>query len=64
MKGDGEANLNFHVLVAYQCRNTQRLRKDIRAAAMKPDMEMLTCIICQELLHNYVRLQAWSAFII
>lgn len=45
-KGDGGAQ-SEHAVVTYQCRNTQTY------AAMKPDvMETLTCIICQELLHD------------
>ncbi|XP_036777836.2 E3 ubiquitin-protein ligase CHFR isoform X4 [Manis pentadactyla] len=58
MKGDGEPGLNLPVLVTDQCRDTPAL-KDVRAAAMKPDKmeETLTCIICQDLLHDCVSLQ-------
>ncbi|XP_039327626.1 E3 ubiquitin-protein ligase CHFR isoform X4 [Saimiri boliviensis] len=55
MRGD----LNLEVLVAQPCRNTQTVQDDIRAAAGKPDKmeETLTCIICQDLLHDCVSLQ-------
>nr|XP_017536184.2 E3 ubiquitin-protein ligase CHFR isoform X1 [Manis javanica] len=58
MKGDGDPGLNLPVLVTDQCRHTPAL-KDVRAAAMKPDKmeETLTCIICQDLLHDCVSLQ-------
>lgn len=53
---DGDPGLNLPVLVTDQCRHTPAL-KDVRAAAMKPDKmeETLTCIICQDLLHDCVR---------
>ncbi|XP_053443550.1 E3 ubiquitin-protein ligase CHFR isoform X3 [Nycticebus coucang] len=59
MKRDGELDLNLELLVADQCRNTQPVLVDVRAAAVKPDKmeETLTCVICQELLHDCVSLQ-------
>ncbi|XP_023370739.1 E3 ubiquitin-protein ligase CHFR isoform X3 [Otolemur garnettii] len=59
MKRDGELDLNLQLLVADQCRNTQPVLEDVRAAAVKPDKmeETLTCVICQELLHDCVSLQ-------
>lgn len=57
----GEAlDLNLQQLVADQGGNTQPPREDVRAAAMKPDKmeETLTCIICQDLLHDCVRCAA------
>ncbi|XP_069870256.1 E3 ubiquitin-protein ligase CHFR-like isoform X4 [Dipodomys merriami] len=58
IKGDGELELNLQ-LVADQCRNTQTIREDVRIASVKPDKmeETLTCIICQDLLHDCVSLQ-------
>ncbi|XP_047417936.1 E3 ubiquitin-protein ligase CHFR isoform X1 [Sciurus carolinensis] len=52
-------DLNLQHLVADQGRNTQTSREDVRVAAVKPDKmeETLTCIICQELLHDCVSLQ-------
>uniref|UniRef100_A0A8D2CTY9 E3 ubiquitin-protein ligase CHFR n=1 Tax=Sciurus vulgaris TaxID=55149 RepID=A0A8D2CTY9_SCIVU len=52
-------DLNVQQLVADQGRNTQTSREDVRAAAVKPDKmeETLTCIICQDLLHDCVSLQ-------
>ncbi|XP_078193969.1 E3 ubiquitin-protein ligase CHFR isoform X15 [Callithrix jacchus] len=59
MKGAGDLDLNLEVLVAQPCRNTQTVHDDVRAAAGKPDKmeETLTCIICQDLLHDCVSLQ-------
>ncbi|XP_021568729.1 E3 ubiquitin-protein ligase CHFR isoform X2 [Carlito syrichta] len=59
MKGDEELDLNLQLLVSEKCRSTQTVREDVRAAAMKPDKmeETLTCIICQDLLHDCVSLQ-------
>ncbi|XP_023576427.1 E3 ubiquitin-protein ligase CHFR [Octodon degus] len=56
---DGELDLNLPVLVTDQCRNAQATHEDTRAAAVKPDKmaETLTCIICQDLLHDCVSLQ-------
>ncbi|XP_042523189.1 E3 ubiquitin-protein ligase CHFR isoform X1 [Dipodomys spectabilis] len=58
IKGDGELELNLQ-LVADQCRNTQTICEDVRIASVKPDKmeETLTCIICQDLLHDCVSLQ-------
>ncbi|XP_078193968.1 E3 ubiquitin-protein ligase CHFR isoform X14 [Callithrix jacchus] len=55
----GDLDLNLEVLVAQPCRNTQTVHDDVRAAAGKPDKmeETLTCIICQDLLHDCVSLQ-------
>uniref|UniRef100_A0A2K5DEF2 E3 ubiquitin-protein ligase CHFR n=1 Tax=Aotus nancymaae TaxID=37293 RepID=A0A2K5DEF2_AOTNA len=57
MRGDGDVDLNPKVLVAQPCRNPQTVHDDVRAA--KPDKmeETLTCIICQDLLHDCVSLQ-------
>ncbi|XP_008564400.1 PREDICTED: E3 ubiquitin-protein ligase CHFR isoform X2 [Galeopterus variegatus] len=59
MKGDRELDLNLHLLVTDQCRNTQTICEEVRAVAVKPDKmeETLTCIICQDLLHDCVSLQ-------
>ncbi|XP_008564403.1 PREDICTED: E3 ubiquitin-protein ligase CHFR isoform X5 [Galeopterus variegatus] len=56
MKGDRELDLNLHLLVTDQCRNTQTICEEVRAVAVKPDKmeETLTCIICQDLLHDCV----------
>uniref|UniRef100_A0A8D2BPD4 E3 ubiquitin-protein ligase CHFR n=1 Tax=Sus scrofa TaxID=9823 RepID=A0A8D2BPD4_PIG len=58
IKADGEPHLKLPVLVADQCRDAQA-SLDVRAAATKPDKmeETLTCIICQDLLHDCVSLQ-------
>uniref|UniRef100_A0A8C2VKV1 E3 ubiquitin-protein ligase CHFR n=1 Tax=Chinchilla lanigera TaxID=34839 RepID=A0A8C2VKV1_CHILA len=58
MKEDGELDINLPVVVTDQCRNAQATH-DTRAATMKPDKmaETLTCIICQDLLHDCVSLQ-------
>ncbi|XP_063641381.1 E3 ubiquitin-protein ligase CHFR isoform X20 [Pan troglodytes] len=59
MRGDGDLDLNGQLLVAQPCRNAQTVHEDVRAAAGKPDKmeETLTCIICQDLLHDCVSLQ-------
>uniref|UniRef100_A0A2K5QAP6 E3 ubiquitin-protein ligase CHFR n=1 Tax=Cebus imitator TaxID=2715852 RepID=A0A2K5QAP6_CEBIM len=59
MRGDGDLDLNLEVLFAQPCRNTQTVHDNVRAAAGKPDKmeETLTCIICQDLLHDCVSLQ-------
>ncbi|XP_036159419.1 E3 ubiquitin-protein ligase CHFR isoform X1 [Myotis myotis] len=59
MRGDGEPNLKLHLLVADQGRDTHSTLEEVRAAAEKPDKmeETLTCIICQDLLHDCVSLQ-------
>ncbi|XP_031506814.1 E3 ubiquitin-protein ligase CHFR isoform X3 [Papio anubis] len=59
MKGDGDLDLNLQLLVAQPRRNTQTVQEDVRAATGKPDKmeETLTCIICQDLLHDCVSLQ-------
>uniref|UniRef100_A0A2K6RNP2 E3 ubiquitin-protein ligase CHFR n=1 Tax=Rhinopithecus roxellana TaxID=61622 RepID=A0A2K6RNP2_RHIRO len=58
MKGDGDLDLNLQ-LVAQPRRNAQTVQEDVRAATGKPDKmeETLTCIICQDLLHDCVSLQ-------
>uniref|UniRef100_A0A8C3WLK2 E3 ubiquitin-protein ligase CHFR n=1 Tax=Catagonus wagneri TaxID=51154 RepID=A0A8C3WLK2_9CETA len=58
VKADGEPHLKLPMLVAEQCRDVQA-GLDVRAAATKPDKmeETLTCIICQDLLHDCVSLQ-------
>ncbi|XP_058387105.1 E3 ubiquitin-protein ligase CHFR isoform X2 [Diceros bicornis minor] len=59
MKGDGEPDPNLQLLVVGQCRDTHAALEDVSAVAMKPDKmeETLTCIICQDLLHDCVSLQ-------
>ncbi|XP_032127242.1 E3 ubiquitin-protein ligase CHFR isoform X6 [Sapajus apella] len=59
MRGDGDLDLNLEVLFAQPCRNTQTVHDNVRAVAGKPDKmeETLTCIICQDLLHDCVSLQ-------
>ncbi|XP_059105722.1 E3 ubiquitin-protein ligase CHFR isoform X2 [Peromyscus eremicus] len=59
MKGDGELDLNLQLLIADQHGNAQTSREDVRVASVKPDKmeETLTCIICQDLLHDCVSLQ-------
>uniref|UniRef100_A0A2K5X251 E3 ubiquitin-protein ligase CHFR n=1 Tax=Macaca fascicularis TaxID=9541 RepID=A0A2K5X251_MACFA len=59
MKGDGDLDLNLQLLVAQPRRNAQTVQEDVRAATGKPDKmeETLTCIICQDLLHDCVSLQ-------
>ncbi|KAF6277726.1 checkpoint with forkhead and ring finger domains [Rhinolophus ferrumequinum] len=58
MRGDREPNPNLCLLVTDQC-DTHPALEDARAAAVKPDKmeETLTCIICQDLLHDCVSLQ-------
>nr|XP_031526018.1 E3 ubiquitin-protein ligase CHFR [Vicugna pacos] len=55
---DGDPNLDLPTGVADQGRDTQA-SLEVRAAAVKPDKmeETLTCIICQDLLHDCVSLQ-------
>ncbi|XP_070485523.1 E3 ubiquitin-protein ligase CHFR isoform X1 [Equus przewalskii] len=57
MKGDGEPNLELQMLVADQSRDTHTALEDVSTVAVKPDKmeETLTCIICQDLLHDCVR---------
>ncbi|XP_027627201.1 E3 ubiquitin-protein ligase CHFR isoform X12 [Tupaia chinensis] len=59
MRGDGELDLSLQPLATDQCRNVQTIPEGVRAAAVKPDKmeETLTCIICQDLLHDCVSLQ-------
>ncbi|XP_070076605.1 E3 ubiquitin-protein ligase CHFR isoform X4 [Equus caballus] len=59
MKGDGEPNLELQMLVADQSRDTHTALEDVSTVAVKPDKmeETLTCIICQDLLHDCVSLQ-------
>nr|XP_045222175.1 E3 ubiquitin-protein ligase CHFR isoform X5 [Macaca fascicularis] len=59
MKGDGDLDLNLQLLVAQPRRNAQTVQEDVRAVTGKPDKmeETLTCIICQDLLHDCVSLQ-------
>ncbi|XP_023602785.1 E3 ubiquitin-protein ligase CHFR isoform X1 [Myotis lucifugus] len=59
MRGDGEPNLKLHLLVSDQGKDTHSALEEVRAAAEKPDKmeETLTCIICQDLLHDCVSLQ-------
>ncbi|MEJ1281887.1 checkpoint with forkhead and ring finger domains [Cricetulus griseus] len=56
---DGELDLNLQLLVADQRGNAQTSLQDVRVASVKPDKmeETLTCIICQDLLHDCVSLQ-------
>ncbi|XP_027627194.1 E3 ubiquitin-protein ligase CHFR isoform X5 [Tupaia chinensis] len=56
---DGELDLSLQPLATDQCRNVQTIPEGVRAAAVKPDKmeETLTCIICQDLLHDCVSLQ-------
>ncbi|XP_065760358.1 E3 ubiquitin-protein ligase CHFR isoform X3 [Muntiacus reevesi] len=58
VKADGEPDLNLPILVTDPGRDPPSAL-DIRAEAMKPDRmeETLTCIICQDLLHDCVSLQ-------
>ncbi|KAB1255214.1 E3 ubiquitin-protein ligase CHFR [Camelus dromedarius] len=55
---DGDPNLDLPAGVSDQDRDTQA-SLEVRAAAVKPDKmeETLTCIICQDLLHDCVSLQ-------
>ncbi|KAM9194946.1 E3 ubiquitin-protein ligase CHFR isoform 4-T5 [Dugong dugon] len=59
MRGDGEPGLSPRLLVTDLCQDAPAGREDSRAAAVKPDRmeETLTCIICQDLLHDCVSLQ-------
>lgn len=59
MREDGEPNMNLPLLVTDQCRDSHSVLEEVRAAAEKPDKmeETLTCIICQDLLHDCVSLQ-------
>uniref|UniRef100_A0A8C9A5W8 E3 ubiquitin-protein ligase CHFR n=1 Tax=Prolemur simus TaxID=1328070 RepID=A0A8C9A5W8_PROSS len=59
MKADGELDLNLQLLATDQGRKARAVPEDARAAAVKPDKmeETLTCIICQDLLHDCVSLQ-------
>ncbi|XP_021547943.1 E3 ubiquitin-protein ligase CHFR isoform X5 [Neomonachus schauinslandi] len=59
MKGDGEPDLTLQLLVADQCGDTHSTLGNVRSEAVKPDKmeETLTCIICQDLLHDCVSLQ-------
>ncbi|XP_070371870.1 E3 ubiquitin-protein ligase CHFR isoform X7 [Equus asinus] len=59
MKGDGKPNLELQMLVADQSRDTHTALEDVSTVAVKPDKmeETLTCIICQDLLHDCVSLQ-------
>ncbi|XP_036615998.1 E3 ubiquitin-protein ligase CHFR [Trichosurus vulpecula] len=59
MKGDGDTNLNLQLFVTDQCKNSRAIPEEVKAGNMKPDKmeETLTCIICQELLHDCVSLQ-------
>ncbi|XP_020859980.1 E3 ubiquitin-protein ligase CHFR isoform X3 [Phascolarctos cinereus] len=57
--GDGDTNLSLQLFVTDQCKNSRAIPEEVKAANMKPDKmeETLTCIICQELLHDCVSLQ-------
>ncbi|XP_074156314.1 E3 ubiquitin-protein ligase CHFR isoform X2 [Sminthopsis crassicaudata] len=59
IKGDGHTNLSLQLSVADQCKNSRADPEEVKAENMKPDKmeETLTCIICQELLHDCVSLQ-------
>ncbi|XP_063081480.1 E3 ubiquitin-protein ligase CHFR isoform X14 [Cavia porcellus] len=56
MKEDEELNLSLPLVVTDQYRNAQATHDDSRAATVKTDKmaETLTCIICQDLLHDCV----------
>ncbi|XP_070371872.1 E3 ubiquitin-protein ligase CHFR isoform X8 [Equus asinus] len=56
---DGKPNLELQMLVADQSRDTHTALEDVSTVAVKPDKmeETLTCIICQDLLHDCVSLQ-------
>ncbi|XP_054551420.1 E3 ubiquitin-protein ligase CHFR isoform X2 [Talpa occidentalis] len=58
-RGDGDSNVALPLLAADQCPTTPASLEAIRATALKPDRmeETLTCIICQDLLHDCVSLQ-------
>ncbi|KAM8917903.1 E3 ubiquitin-protein ligase CHFR isoform 2-T4 [Lycaon pictus] len=55
----GDPDLTLQFLVADQCRDTHTTLGNVRSEAVKPDKmeETLTCIICQDLLHDCVSLQ-------
>nr|XP_025843979.1 E3 ubiquitin-protein ligase CHFR isoform X1 [Vulpes vulpes] len=55
----GDTDLTLQFLVADQCRDTHTTLGNVRSEAVKPDKmeETLTCIICQDLLHDCVSLQ-------
>uniref|UniRef100_A0A452T1P0 Checkpoint with forkhead and ring finger domains n=1 Tax=Ursus maritimus TaxID=29073 RepID=A0A452T1P0_URSMA len=59
MKGDGEPDLSLQLLVTDQGRDAHTSLGNVRPEAVKPDKmeETLTCIICQDLLHDCVSLQ-------
>ncbi|GAB1289979.1 E3 ubiquitin-protein ligase CHFR [Apodemus speciosus] len=59
MKRDGELDMNLQLLAADQRGNAQTSSEDVRDDSVKPDKmeETLTCIICQDLLHDCVSLQ-------
>ncbi|XP_072456905.1 E3 ubiquitin-protein ligase CHFR isoform X2 [Notamacropus eugenii] len=60
MKGDGDTHhLSLQLFVTDQCKNSRAIPEEVKTANMKPDKmeETLTCIICQELLHDCVSLQ-------
>ncbi|XP_022347851.1 E3 ubiquitin-protein ligase CHFR isoform X3 [Enhydra lutris kenyoni] len=59
MKGDGGPDVTLQLLAADQCRDTHTALGSVRSEAVKPDKmeETLTCIICQDLLHDCVSLQ-------
>uniref|UniRef100_A0A8C8XQQ4 E3 ubiquitin-protein ligase CHFR n=1 Tax=Panthera leo TaxID=9689 RepID=A0A8C8XQQ4_PANLE len=59
MKAEGEAELSLQLLVADQCSDAHTALGGVRPEAVKPDKmeETLTCIICQDLLHDCVSLQ-------
>nr|XP_035937294.1 E3 ubiquitin-protein ligase CHFR isoform X3 [Halichoerus grypus] len=59
MKGDGEPELTLQLLVVDQCGDSHSALGNVRSEAVKPDKmeETLTCIICQDLLHDCVSLQ-------
>lgn len=54
---DGGPDVTLQLLAADQCRDTHTGLGSVRSEAMKPDKmeETLTCIICQDLLHDCVR---------
>ena len=54
---EGEAELSLQLLVADQCSDAHTALGGVRPEAVKPDKmeETLTCIICQDLLHDCVR---------
>lgn len=57
---DGELDTNLQLLVSGQRGNAQTSSEDVKDASVKPDKmeETLTCIICQDLLHDCVRCAA------